>query len=200
MNSFNNLTALNVSSNKTSSNCDPNLPFVETIIFCCFQAISGFSSFTGNLLVLLSIYQTPSLRTMHNIFIASMASADFLVGLAICPLYIAIAVLRVWATDHVLYKMENFLWVQTLVATTFSLCAVSVDRYYAVTSAIHYRVVVTVSRCKVTVFIIWFVSCVLASLSFFMTTEDQAATLFFTTQVNKKRFVHCSGPSCAKSG
>ena len=117
MNSFNNLTALNVSSNKTSSNCDPNLPFVETIIFCCFHAISGFSSFTGNLLVLLSIYQTPSLRTMHNIFIASMASADFLVGLAICPLYIAFTVLdRVWATVPVLYKMENFLWVQTLVA------------------------------------------------------------------------------------
>ena len=193
MNSFNNLTALNVSSNETSSNCDPYLSFVDTVILCCFHAISGFSSFTGNLLVLLSIYQTPSLRTMHNIFIASMASADFLVGLAICPLYIAFTVLdRVWVTVPVLYKMENFLWVQTLVGTTFSLCAVSVDRCYAVTSATHYSAVVTASRCKVTVFIIWFVSCVLASLSFFMTTNDLTATLFFTTQVNKKRFVLCS--------
>ena len=185
MNNFYKATTLNISGNETSSNCDPNLPFVETIVFCCLQAISGFSSLTGNLLVLLSNYQARRLRTMHNIFIASMASADFLVGLMMSPLYIAIAVLRVWVSDHVLYKMENFLWIQTLVATTFSLCAVSVDRYYAVTSAIHYRVVVTTSRCKIAVVIIWFLSCVLASLSFFMKTADQAATLFFTTQVNK---------------
>ena len=114
-----------------------------------------------------------------------MATADFLVGLVMSPLYVAIAVLRVWVTDHVLYKMENFLWIQTLVATTFSLCALSVDRYYAVTSAIHYRRVVTTSRSKTAVVIVWFLSFVLASLSFFMKTADQAATLFFTTQVNK---------------
>ena len=185
MGSFNNLTALNFSNNETSSNCDPNLPFVQTIVFCCLQAISGFSSLTGNLLVLLSIYKTPRLRTIPNIFIASMASADFLVGLTMSPLYISIAVLRVWVTDHVLYKMENFLWIQTLVATTFSLCAVSVDRYYAVTSVFRYRAVMTASRCKIAVVIIWLVSCVLASLIFFVTTADHAAMLFFITQVNK---------------
>lgn len=185
MDSFRNKnTSLNVSDDNLS--CDPNLPFLETVVFCCLHSISAFSALTGNFLVLISIYCTRQLWTKHNVFIFSMALADFLVGLLIGPLYIANAILRVWLTDHVLFKMENFLWIQTLAATTLSMCAVSVDRYYAVTSPIKYRVVITAQRCEIAVVFIWLLSCVLACLIFFMATENQIATLFFTTQVNEK--------------
>ena len=186
MNNFrNNDTFLNVSGDIL--HCNPNLPFLETVVFCCLHSISAFSALTGNLLVLISIFCTRQLWTNHNIFISSMALADFLVGLLIGPLYIAIAVFRVWLTEHVLYKMENFLWIQTIAATTLSLCAVSVDRYYAVTSPIKYRVAITAPRCKITVLFIWIISCVLACLTFFMGTLNQLETLFFTTQVNENK-------------
>ena len=181
MNSFLNGTYFNVS--ESSFHCHLRfLGFAETILFCSLNSINGFFAITGNFLVLAAICCTRQLWTTHNIFISSMAFADFLAGLLINPLYISIAVLKVWVSELFLY-MESFLWIQTLVATTFSLSAVSVERYLAVTSPIKHRVAITARRCKIVVGFIWISSFVLASLLFFMNTDDQKEKLFFTTQV-----------------
>ena len=184
MNSLkNDSTDIKIFDDKTISDCNANLPFMETVVFCCLHCVSALLALIGNLLVLASIYCTRQLWTKHSIFISSMAFADFLVGLLVGPLYISIAVLKVWFTQHALFKMENFLWIQTLAATTYSLCAISVDRYFAVKSAIKYHVVVTAQRCIIAVVFIWVNSLILSSLVFFMTTEDQTETLFFLSQV-----------------
>ena len=171
-------------------NSNPNLPFEQTIIFCCLHGFSAFTTLIGNLLVLIAIYKTRRLRTLSNIFVASLAFADFVVGLTIGPLNIAAVSLRVWVSDHILYKMENFMWIQTLVATTFSLSAVSVDRYYAVTSVVRYRTVMTEEKCYAAVCLIWFLSITLASSSFFVHTNDAAGMLFFFTQVRANLTCH----------
>ena len=170
MNSFLNGTYFNVS--ESSFHCHLRfLGFAETILFCSLNSINGFFAMAGNLLVLAAIYCTRQLWTSHHIFICSMVVADFLVGLIMNPLYIAIAVLKVWLSEHVLFTMESFLWIQTLVATTFSLSAVSVDRYLAVTSPIKYRAAVSARRCKIVVGFSLISSFVLTSHLLFTRTE-----------------------------
>ena len=171
------------SGNNTSPNCDPNLPLPQTIIFCCLHGISGIFSFMGNLLVLLAIYQTHHLQTASNIFIASLATADFLVGLLMCPLHIALAIFRANLSYHLLYEVENFFWIQSLAATALNLCAVSVDRYFAVKAALRYHELVTAQKAKMAVVIIWLCSSILASSVFFMGNTEQKESLFFITQV-----------------
>ena len=167
---------------------DPNLPFLQAILFCCLHGVFALTALVGNLLILIAIYKTRRLQTLSNIFIASLAFADVLVGLINGPLYIAIASLRVWASNHALYKAENFMWIQTLVVTTFSLCCVTVDRYYAVTAVVRYRNIVTAGKCYAAVCLVWVLSLILASSSFFVLTNDQAAMLFFLCQVRMSRF------------
>ena len=120
---------------------------------------------------------------MSNIFITLLATAHFLVGLIISPMHIAIVILRANFSNHVLFQMENFLWIQSLAATTFNLGADSVDRYFAVTSALRYHSTVNTKRSVVTILILWSASCILASLIFFMENYYQAKTLFLTSQV-----------------
>lgn len=175
-------------SNITTSDCrgvgsDPNLPFAQAIAFCCLHGVSALTNVIGNLLVLTAIRKNRRLQTFSNIFIASLAFADFLTGLITGPLYIAIASLRLWASDHILYRIENFIRIQSLAATSFSLCAVSVDRYLAVTSAVRYRTIISARKCLTAVYVIWLLSVLIASSSFLVHTNKEKGQLFFFIEV-----------------
>ena len=170
--------------NYNTTDCNPNLPWMETILFCCLQALSGLCSIFGNFIVLLAIYRTRQLQTVSNIFIASLALADFFVGVVLCPIYISIALLKVNLSYHILYEVENFFWIQSLATTAFNLCAVSLDRYFAVNSALRYHEIVTKAKAKLVVLAIWLFSSILGTLIFFMNTTKAKEELFFITQVN----------------
>lgn len=161
------------------SYCDPNLPFRQYIAFVFLETLSGLSALIGNSIVLFSIATTPGLQTISNFFIVSLALADLCAGLVISPLYIALTTTREWVnSSHPLYRAENFLWVQTLVATTLSLCAVSIDRYVAVTSVFHYEQTMTKSKCSVIIGTVWVISFIFASTSVMITTTEQASILW----------------------
>ena len=50
---------------------------------------------------------------------------------------------------------EGFLWIVTVTATTYSLSAVSLDRFISVVYPLHYPQVVTEKRCYRVIFLIW---------------------------------------------
>ena len=53
----------------------------------CFAILVGVSATAGNILVLLTIFKKPSIRSSHIFFIGSLALADFSVGLLTVPFY-----------------------------------------------------------------------------------------------------------------
>lgn len=97
---------------------------------------------------------------VNTYYIASLALADFIIGLTMTPLYIcyAIAYDTLW-----LIKLEGYLWVVTVTATTYSLSAVSLDRFVAVVYPLRYHEVMTEKRCRVVIFFIWFGSVIFGS-------------------------------------
>lgn len=141
-----------------STDSNANLSTTQYIIFVILHSISSIFSVLGNILVLVSFKKTPSLHSTSNYFLISLSVADLTVGLLINPLYIAITTLNVWLSEHPLYVIENVLWIQTLMATTFSLAAVSIDRYLAVTRVFTYVLIATSRRCKQAIVAIWFAS------------------------------------------
>lgn len=141
-----------------SSDSHANLSSSQYIIFVTLHSTSSFFAVFGNILVLVSFMKTPALHYTSNYFLISLSFADLTVGLLINPLYIALTTLEVWLSDHFLYIIENVLWIQTLMATTFSLAAVSIDRYLAVTRVFTYVLTVTSRRCKQVILTIWLVS------------------------------------------
>ena len=103
--------------------------------------ISAVLAVCSNVLILAAFYQTRSLRSISNFFIASLAVSDLLVGLAVNPVYVAMHLTgvafdftRVWPVR----LAENWLWIQSVITSTFNLTAISLDRYIAVTRTFLY--------------------------------------------------------------
>lgn len=167
-------------SNTTDVYCQNGvLPKSSQVVLICLNCCCGVLASGGNTLVLLAIYKTRSLRKISMYFLASLSSADLLVALTMNPLYSLLPFVYNYEDDQlptnfffILAKIENFLWVQTLTATTFSLCAVSIDRYIAVNFPLRYPELVTNQRCLITVIVIWVFSFLFSATLFFYTDFD----------------------------
>ena len=168
-----------------TDSCSPNLTHDWRVIFIFLNALSSVIALGGNSIILLSIYKVRSLRLRaSNIFIASLATSDALVGLLVYPTYIALTVENLWfQSNDVVYKMENFLWIQSLVTSSFTLCAISIDRLIAVMLAIRYRQLVTKRRSWHIVAFIWITSLVFACSTLFVHALDRASILWIVCLV-----------------
>lgn len=167
----------------SSEECDAELEYVTSIFLAVLHAISGFLSTVGNVVVLLSIYQSPSLHTVSNYYIASLAVGDFLVGTVISPLWVAKSALNVWQNQHPLTVAAELMSTQTLITTTFNLAAVSFDRYLAITNAFYYMQVMTLRRCILAVTLIWVFSFAFSCLRLVVTEPVDLPKLWIAVAI-----------------
>ena len=167
----------------SSEECTGELEYVTSIFLAVLHAISGFLSILGNAVVLLSVYQTPTLHTVSNYYIASLAVGDFLVGAVLSPLWIAKSTLNVWRNQHPLTVAAEIMSVQTLITTTFNLAAVSLDRYLAITDSFYYMRVMTVRRCVLAVTLIWMFSFAFSFLRLLITEPVDLPKLWIAVAI-----------------
>ena len=160
--------------------------FASNVILALLNAVSGVTAICSNLLILVAFYQTPSLRSISNFFVVSLAASDLLVGLAVNPVYVVLFVTglsfdysHVWPTR----LAENWFWIQTVITSTFNLTAISVDRYIAITNTFHYSQIVTLTRCVVGAIFIWTFSILFASLRFLIQDYSDLPILWIITMV-----------------
>ena len=166
------------------SNCGAShFSRASTVALCCLNGVSGAVSICGNALVLWTIFKTPSLRITSNFLIASLAAADLIVGLVMNPLYATTVGLNAFQGEYHLLEVENFLWLQTVITTTFSLAAVSGDRYIAIMCPLRYGVIVTSKRCNIAIVSIWVFATSFACLRIFITTPQALDKLWISHAV-----------------
>lgn len=106
----------------------------------------------GNILVLVAIFSTPSLRSSTSvIFICSLAVSDLLVGIVVQPVYIASGFVR----NHFLDSVSSLLSFATCGISLLSITAVSVDRCLALHYHMRYPLIVTSYRAKLVIVVLW---------------------------------------------
>lgn len=142
----------------TNLSCSEEFPTFSLIVLTCLNSISGHITVCGNLLVLMAIFRTPSLREASYVFIGSLAAADLTIGLVMTPRYAAIVGQSITDAGHPLNVAEHYLWIHTVITTTFNLAGISVEKYIAVIHPLHYPLVVTTRRTIVAVIAIWCLS------------------------------------------
>jgi len=161
---------MNASSNYS---CSANLFGITKTLFVVMNSIFGLATVAGNGIVIVVICRTKLLRFQSNLFILSLTVGDFLVGLLINPLYIAIVLLNVWVEEDPLFKLENYLWIQSLTVTTFSLCSISIERYFAISRPFRYNQILTKRRCCFVIALLWLLSFIVGIASFLVEAESQ---------------------------
>ncbi|KAI1306025.1 Octopamine receptor 1 [Halotydeus destructor] len=112
----------------------------------------------GNILVILAVFVSSKLRTSTNYFIVSLALADLLVGIAVLPYSVTHDVLDVWIFGEVWCQGWLVVDVWLCTASILNLCAISVDRYLAVTRPVRYRSMMTSRRAKMVIIAVWLLS------------------------------------------
>ncbi|XP_076879558.1 dopamine receptor D4b isoform X2 [Brachyhypopomus gauderio] len=94
----------------------------------------------GNALVCLSVHKEKALKTTTNYFIVSLAVADLLLAVLVLPLFVYAEFQGgVWALRMVVCDGLMAMDVMLCTASIFNLCAISVDRFIAVSIPLNYN-------------------------------------------------------------
>ena len=160
--------------------------FASNVVLALLNIASGIIAVFSNFLILVAFYQTPSLRSISNFFVVSLAVSDFLVGLTVNPVYTCLFLTglsfdysRVWPAR----LAENWFWIQTVITSTFNLTAISLDRYIAITRTFQYSQIVTAGRCILGVVFIWTFSILFASIRFLINDLSSLQILWIVTVI-----------------
>ena len=132
-------------------------------IICAFVSVIGT---LGNSLVLLAVRRNTNLRTVPDLFITSLAFSD----LSVCTLYLPLLIydFNHQAEDDNLYLIfditKAFFGHITMVASTTSMFAVTVDRVFAIRFPFKYIAVVTIQNAWTGIVTVWLVALTFAVL------------------------------------
>uniref|UniRef100_UPI00398EA326 probable G-protein coupled receptor No18 n=1 Tax=Pristiophorus japonicus TaxID=55135 RepID=UPI00398EA326 len=85
-----------------------------------------------NVLVLALVYKCRPLRSVTNMFVVSLALADFLIVLLGVPFIVIATVARSWPLGGTLCQMSGFLTTFLRNVSVLSVAGIAVDRYYVI--------------------------------------------------------------------
>ncbi|KAM7282845.1 putative G-protein coupled receptor No9 [Ixodes scapularis] len=115
----------------------------------------------GNLLVMVAVLCSTKLRTVTNYFVVSLAVADLSVGIIVLPYSIVLEVLEVWIFGHTWCQIWLAVDVWLCTSSILNLCAISVDRYLAITRPVRYRSLMSSKRAKLLIVAVWVIAFVI---------------------------------------
>jgi 5-hydroxytryptamine receptor 1 len=117
----------------------------------------------GNILVILSVFTYKPLRIVQNFFIVSLAVADLTVAILVLPLNVAYSILGRWVFGIHICKMWLTSDVLCCTASILNLCAIALDRYWAITDPINYAQKRTLERVLLLIAGVWVLSLLISS-------------------------------------
>ncbi|KAF1593827.1 UNVERIFIED_CONTAM: Alpha-2C adrenergic receptor, partial [Eudyptes robustus] len=130
---------------------------------------------TGNVLVIMAVLSSRSLRAPQNLFLVSLAAADILVATLIIPFSLANELLGYWYFEKTWCEIYLALDVLFCTSSIVHLCAISLDRYWSVSRAIEYNAKRTPRRIKCSILIVWTIAAVISLPPLVYKGEKKAA-------------------------
>ena len=135
--------------------CDsvPHPPSYMSFTTATISVFMSLVTITGNVLVVLAIFIDPNknLKFPFNYFVANLAFADLLVGFVVDPMsaafHLSEGITKKYPAERVYLHIPYFV---ASTASVLSLAALTMDRFWAITSPLSYRIKLNPKR---TVFI-----------------------------------------------
>ncbi|XP_006822832.2 octopamine receptor-like [Saccoglossus kowalevskii] len=137
-------------------------PVPEAITTGVILVILIVATAFGNLLVITSVLTQRSLQVVQNYFIVSLAVADLLVAIYIMPLSTINYLYGYWIFSYSLCDIWLTSDVFLCTASILNLCAIALDRYWAITDPIAYAAKRTRRRVLVIIAFVWGLSALIS--------------------------------------
>ncbi|XP_067138735.1 dopamine receptor 2-like [Centruroides vittatus] len=117
----------------------------------------------GNILVMVAVAKEQYLHSVTNYFIASLATADCLVGAIVMPFSVILQVREnSWPFGRDLCDVWHSFDVLGSTASILNLCVISLDRYWAITDPISYPRRMTTTKACVLIALVWICSALIS--------------------------------------
>ncbi|XP_073843281.1 tyramine/octopamine receptor-like [Musca autumnalis] len=139
------------------------VPEWEAVLTVFVLSIIIVLTIIGNILVILSVFTYKPLRIVQNFFIVSLAVADLTVAFLVLPFNVAYSILGRWEFGIYLCKMWLTCDVMCCTSSILNLCAIAMDRYWAITDPINYAQKRTVGRVLLLIAGVWILSLLISS-------------------------------------
>jgi hypothetical protein len=140
-----------------------SLPLWEAGLATLVLSFLIISTILGNALVILSVFTYRPLRIVQNFFIVSLAVADLAVAILVMPFNVAYLILGKWIFGIHLCKLWLTCDVLCCTASILNLCAIALDRFWAITDPINYAQKRTLKRVLGTIAGVWVLSGAISS-------------------------------------
>ncbi|XP_065257314.1 trace amine-associated receptor 7a-like [Emys orbicularis] len=127
----------------------------------------------GNLMVIITVAYFKQLHSPTNILLASLACADFCLGLTVLPFSSIRSVETCWYFGEIFCRFHSSLELSFCYSSIFHLCFISVDRYIAVTDPLIYPLKFTVPVSGMFIAVAWTFSIVYSFSVVFTGANDK---------------------------
>ncbi|XP_022061920.1 beta-2 adrenergic receptor-like [Acanthochromis polyacanthus] len=142
----------------------PEYSDAELVLLGVAMAILVLAIVFGNVMVITAILRFQRLQTVTNLFIASLAVADLIMGVVVVPFGSSHILLRAWKFGNFMCDFWTATDVLCVTASIETLCVIALDRYLAITSPLRYPTLLTRGRAFAVVLGVWVVASLISFL------------------------------------
>lgn len=133
-----------------------------------------------NALVILAVVSRCRLRTNSNKLVAWLAGTDFISGLVVQPIGIAVELKRI-LSDGPFCTSEKASWVVSLGSgfiTLGNLALISIDRYVSIKHPLRYRTIITKKRVQTGLLLVWAIGLLVTIQEITLAVKDSGTELY----------------------
>ena len=144
--------------------------FLTYLILIVVNSLTALTAIIGNMLILLAVSRTPTLRTPSNTLLCCLAFADLLVGLVVQPTYTLQMVFEIQRNAKAfciakIMTTGSLSWICAGVSF-FVISAISVERLLAIKLHLRYKALITIRRVLTAVVGFWILCTALTTARF----------------------------------
>ncbi|XP_060481496.1 5-hydroxytryptamine receptor 1D [Panthera onca] len=158
-------------------------------------SIITLATVLSNAFVLTTIFLTRKLHTPANYLIGSLAMTDLLVSILVMPVSIAYTITHTWSFGQILCDIWLSSDITCCTASILHLCAIALDRYWAITDALQYSKRRTAGRAAAMIATVWVISICISIPPLFWrqakTHEEMSDCLVNTSQLSYTIYSTC---------
>ncbi|XP_073816362.1 5-hydroxytryptamine receptor 7 [Musca autumnalis] len=130
-------------------------PAFHTVLVSIILLFVILGTIVGNVLVCIAVCMVRKLRRPCNYLLVSLALSDLCVAVLVMPMALLYEILEKWSFGPLLCDIWVSFDVLCCTASILNLCAISVDRYLAITKPLEYGVKRTPRRMMLCVALVW---------------------------------------------
>ncbi|XP_060568104.1 QRFP-like peptide receptor isoform X2 [Ruditapes philippinarum] len=134
------------------------LPLDEFVPMVTIYTLIGLLGIIGNLLVIFSIIKVKRMRSITNLFVLSLATADLLLVCVCVPAKIIGSYSYTWALGFFMCKFVYYIRAVSMIESALTLTVISIERFIAIRYPLKARSMCTKRHARIVIISTWVTS------------------------------------------